>query len=251
VDRKKAIIPEVHVIKKEARRLYEYFGKKILLRVCIAGPLEVYLKVVGVTLYHDALLMLAETVKRFAENSVLNSKYVKTEVVSLDEPSFGYQNMFSDRDVILDAFEKAFSIPGVTRQIHLHSSSRIAEVLSIKNLDVLSLEFGASPKNIESLSRKTLDKADKLVRVGIARTDIDAINAELHDSGIANPTPEQMVESEETIRRRFIIAKKKFGDRMAFTGPDCGLGGWPTQESAQLLLRRTVTAVKNAKISAI
>jgi methionine synthase II (cobalamin-independent) len=33
---------------------------------------------------------------------------------------------------------------------------------------------------------------------------------------------------------------------MTFTGPDCGLGGWPSQEAAQLLLERTVKAVKSA-----
>jgi methionine synthase II (cobalamin-independent) len=53
-----------------------------------------------------------------------------------------------------------------------------------------------------------------------------------------------MVESEDTIGKRFMAAKEKYGDRMTFTGPDCGLGGWPTQEAAQLLLKRTVDAVK-------
>jgi methionine synthase II (cobalamin-independent) len=33
---------------------------------------------------------------------------------------------------------------------------------------------------------------------------------------------------------------------MTFTGPDCGLGGWPSQEAAQLLLEHTVKAVKAA-----
>jgi len=32
---------------------------------------------------------------------------------------------------------------------------------------------------------------------------------------------------------------------MTFTGPDCGLGGWDTQEVAQLVLKRTVNAVKS------
>jgi methionine synthase II (cobalamin-independent) len=59
---------------------------------------------------------------------------------------------------------------------------------------------------------------------------------------------EQIVESEEAICRRFVAVKEKYGDRMTFTGPDCGLGGWPTQEAAQLLLKRTVDAVKSAII---
>ena len=31
---------------------------------------------------------------------------------------------------------------------------------------------------------------------------------------------------------------------MTFTGPDCGLGSWPTQEAAALVLKRAVEAVK-------
>ncbi len=83
-----------------------------------------------------------------------------------------------------------------------------------------------------------LDKADKRVRVGITRTDIDSITAELRDKGVLKPTIEQLVENEDTIRRRYAFVKAMFGDRLTFTGPDCGLGGWPTQESAQLLHER-------------
>ena len=47
------------------------------------------------------------------------------------------------------------------------------------------------------------------------------------------------------IRKRFLAAKAKYGDRLAFTGPDCGLGGWPSQEAAQFLLERTVNTIKS------
>lgn len=209
--------------------------------------MELYLKEVGTTPYKDILLMFAETVKRFAKNAVLNSKYVKTEVVSLDEPSFGFQDISADKDTILDVLEKAFDFNGVTKQIHLHSSSRVANILDIKNLDVLSFEYAASPKNIEAVSRKMLERADKQIRVGVSRTDINSIMAELYERGVTKPDAEQLVESEATIGKRFVTAKEKYGDRMTFTGPDCGLGGWPTQEAAQLLLRRTVNVVKSAK----
>jgi len=243
-----AILPEVRVIEEEGKDFLEDFGKKVRLRVCIAGPFELYLKLVGTVAHRDVLMMFAETVRRFASNSVLNSKYVKTEVVSLDEPSFGFQDVSAARDLIADVLEKAFDFPDVTKQIHLHSSSRIADVLKVRNLDVVSFEFGASPENIESVPRRILDEADKHVRVGITRTDIDAISAELHDKGITQLEPDKIVERVGTIQKRFAAAKEKFGDRMTFTGPDCGLGGWPSQESAQLLLKRTVDAVKGAKI---
>jgi 5-methyltetrahydropteroyltriglutamate--homocysteine methyltransferase len=149
-------------------------------------------------------------------------------------------------DIILDVLEKAFSFAGATKQVHLHSSLNANDVLDVEGLDVVSLEFAASPKNLEGLSKKALDEKDKYVRVGVARTDVDSIMAELYEKGIAKPTPDQLVESEETMRRRYDKAREKFGERLLFAGPDCGLGGWPTQETAELLLKRAVAAVKNA-----
>ncbi|MEM3642008.1 MAG: hypothetical protein QXH37_08825 [Candidatus Bathyarchaeia archaeon] len=244
VEKKRAVILEVHIINEEAKRLYEETGRKIALRVCVTGPMELYLKEIGTTPYRDVLLMFAETVKRFAENSILNSKYAKTEVVSLDEPSFGFQDISADRDTIIEVLEKAFNFSGVIKQIHIHSPSRISDLLAVKNLNVVSIEYASSPHHIEYVSKKTLENADKHIRVGISRTDIDNIIAELYEKGLTKPRVEQLVEDEETIIKRFKKAKEKFGERMAFTGPDCGLGGWPSQEAAQLLLKRTVDAVK-------
>jgi 5-methyltetrahydropteroyltriglutamate--homocysteine methyltransferase len=246
VDEKHAVIPELHVIGREAKELCEEIGKRVLLRVCITGPMELYLREVGTTAHEDILSMFAETVKRFAKNSILNLKHVKTEVVSLDEPSFGFQDIAVNKDLMLDLMEKAFDFGNhVTKQIHLHSSSRVTDLLEIENLDVLSFEYAASPKNIDAISRKALEKADKGIRVGISRTDVDSITAELYERGVTNPNPRQLVEDEERIRERFVTAKEKYGCRLAFAGPDCGLGGWPSQEAAQLLLKRTVNAVRS------
>lgn len=246
VDLKDAVLPEIRVIGAEAKELSEQIGKKILLRVCVAGPLELYLKIIGTVFHRDVLLMFAETVRRFAENSILNSNYIKTEVVSLDEPSFGLYDISTDNDAVIHVLEEAFDFTVPTKQIHLHSSLRITDILDVANLDVLAFEYAASPGNIEAVPRRMLDKADKLVRVGVARTDIDTVNAELHDKGIVKPDAEQLVESVEVIQKRFLKARVKYGDRLAFVGPDCGLGGWPTQESALFLLKRTVDSVNVA-----
>lgn len=250
VEEKDAVIPEVYVVGKEAKRLCEELGKdKIALRVCVTGPFELYLKEVGTTAYRDVLWMFAETVRRFAVNSLLDSKYVKTEVVSLDEPSFGFHDVDAGKDVIIDVLEKAFSFNGVTKQIHIHSPSRITDILNVGNIDVASVEYAASPQNIEYVSKSMLEKADKQIRVGVSRTDIDAILAELYEKGVVKPQIWQIVEDESTIRKRFEKAKGKFEERLAFTGPDCGLGGWPTQDAARLLLKRTVDAVKICSIT--
>jgi 5-methyltetrahydropteroyltriglutamate--homocysteine methyltransferase len=244
VEEKQAVLPEVQLISEEAKALCEEFGKKILLRVSLFGPMEQYLKEIGTTPYSDVLESFAETIRRFAKNSILNSKYIKTKVVSIDEPSFGFLSIAAGSDVIREVLEKAFDFQGAVRQIHLHSASRLPDLLEVGNIDVLSFEYAASPKNIESVSRKMLEDAGKQIRVGVSRTDIDSILAELHDKGVTKPTVEQLVEGEKAIKKRYVSAKEKFGERMIFTGPDCGLGSWPSQEAAQLLLKRTVDAVK-------
>jgi 5-methyltetrahydropteroyltriglutamate--homocysteine methyltransferase len=246
VEEKNAVLPEVHVISEEAKSLSEEFGKKILLRVSLFGPMEQYLKEVGTVPYSDVLDNFAETIRRFAKNSVLNTKHIKTEVVSIDEPSFGFMNIGADNDVLCEVLEKSFNFQGAVRQIHLHSAARLPDLLCVKNIDVLSFEYAGSPKNIEAISKKMLDDADKQIRVGVSRTDIDNIIAELNDKGVTKPSAEQLVESQDAIRKRYLAAKEKYGERMTFTGPDCGLGSWPSQETAALLLERTVKAVKGA-----
>jgi 5-methyltetrahydropteroyltriglutamate--homocysteine methyltransferase len=249
VEEKQAFLPEVHLIGEEAKTLSEEAGRRIPLRVSIFGPLEQYLKEVGSTPYGDVLESFAETIRRFAKNSVLNSKHVKTEVVSIDEPSFGFQSVASESDVIRDVLEKAFDFQGAVKQIHLHSASRLPDLLEMENIDVVSFEYAASPKNIKGVSKKILEDADKQIRVGVSRTDIDSIVAELYDKGLTKPTAEQLVETEELIKKRYVAAKAKYGERMTFTGPDCGLGSWPSQEAAYLLLERTVKAVKSSQNS--
>ncbi len=243
VEESHAFLPEVRLISQEAKRLSEELGKTIPLRVSIFGPLELYLKEVGTTPYRDVLENFAETVRRFAKNSILNQKHIKTEVVSIDEPSWGFTNMVVEKDVVCEILEKAFDFQGAVRQIHLHSTSRLADLLNVKNIDVLSFEYAASPKNIEAVTKKALEAAGKQIRIGVSRTDIDSILAELYDKGVTKPTVAQMVDSEDVIRKRYLAAKEKYGETMTFTGPDCGLGSWPSQEAAQLLLTRTVKAV--------
>ncbi len=244
VDQENAFLPEIHVLKQEAKRLSEEFNKKILLRVSIFGPIEQYLNLVGATAYPDVLDGIAQTINRFAKNSILNNKYIETKVVSIDEPSLGHSSFSGSPELIRETLEKAYAFQGPVKQIHLHFASGIHNLLTVKGLDVLSFEYAASPKNIDSVPKKILDKADKQIRVGIARTDIDAIWAELYEKGITQPSTEQLVEPIETIAKRYQYAKEKYGERMTFTGPDCGLGSWPSQDAAFLVLKRAVEAVK-------
>ncbi|MGE5532791.1 MAG: hypothetical protein ACM3UN_00420 [Bacillota bacterium] len=244
VDQEMAFLPEIYVLNQEAKHLSEDFGRKIQLRVSIFGPIEQYLAEVGATAYSDVLDGFAQTINRFAKNSILNNKYIETKVISIDEPSLGHSSFSGSSEMVRQALEKAYDFQGPIRQIHLHFASGVNDLLSVKGLDVLSFEYAASPRNIDAVPKSVLEKADKQIRVGIARTDIDSIWAELYEKGITQPTTEQLVETKETIKKRYELAKEKYGERMTFTGPDCGLGSWPTQDAASLLLKRTVEAVK-------
>jgi len=244
VESSKAVLPEVYVLNQYAKELSEEFGKKILLRVCLFGPLEQYLHEVGAVAYPDVLAGFAETINRFAKNAILNSKYIETRVISIDEPSYGHSNLSATPDLIVETLQKAYDFSGPTRQIHLHFTSGIHNLLNVNRLDVLSFEYAASPRNINDVSKNMLEEADKQIRVGIARTDIDTIWAEVCEKGVEKPDNEQLVESVEIIRKRYLVAKEKYGEILTFTGPDCGLGSWPNQEVAALVLKRTVEAVK-------
>ena len=249
VDQETAILPEIYVLNQEAKRLSEEYGKKIQLLVSIFGPIEQYLNEVGATAYPDVLDGFAQTINRFAKNSILNNKYIETKVISIDEPSLGHSSFAGTPELIQETLAKAYDFQGPIRQIHLHFASGIYDLLAVKGLDVLSFEYAASPKNIDAVPKTMLEKADKQIRVGISRTDIDSIWAELYEKGITQPSTEQIVEPLETIRKRYRFAKEKYGERLTFTGPDCGLGSWPSQEAAALLLERTVKAVKTVNSS--
>ncbi len=246
VDQEKAFLPELYVLNKEAKPLSEEFNKKISLRVSIFGPIEQYLAEVGATAYPDVIDGFAQTINRFAKNSILNNKYIETKVVSIDEPSLGHSSFTGTPELVRETLEKAYDFHGPIKQIHLHFASGIHDLLSVEGLDVLSFEFAASPKNIESIPKNILERADKKIRVGIARTDIDTIWAELYEKGITQPKTEQLVETVDTMKKRYMFAKEKYGEQMTFTGPDCGLGGWPSQAAAELVLKRAVEAVKTA-----
>ena len=246
VDQDKAFLPEVYVLKHEAKRLSEELGRKILLRVSLFGPIEQYLNEVGATAYPDVLDGFAKTINRFAKNSVLNSKYIETKVVSIDEPSLGHSSFTGTPEQLRETLEQTYDFVVPTKQIHLHFVSSIYDLLPVNGLDVLSFEYAASPKNIDAVSKTMLEGADKQIRVGIARTDIDAIWAEQYEKGNVQPSSEQLVESEDVMRKRYLFAKEKYGERMTFTGPDCGLGSWPSQDAAALVLKRSVEATKKS-----
>lgn len=247
IQEKYAFIPELQVALEEAQRRYEETGGRVRLRACVTGAIELYIKTgFGYNVYPEILMNLAESVNRFLRKAQLNEKCIVTEVVSIDEPSLGYADLLNvTRDELIKALE--ISVRGIDAkvQVHLHGLAASDIPLSAEGINVLTVESAASPEQLRLIIKKDLETHDKYLRAGITRTNIDSIIPEWLERGV-KPADEQLVDDLDVIRARYEKALKTFGDRLAFAGPDCGLGSWPSQEVAQLLLKRTVEAVKGA-----
>ena len=50
--------------------------------------------------------------------------------------------------------------------------------------------------------------------------------------------------SSEIVKKRLDKAYSEFGERIKYAGPDCGLGTWPSQRSAFILLKNTGRGIK-------
>ncbi|MHC1625235.1 MAG: methionine synthase [Methermicoccaceae archaeon] len=236
-----ATILELEALDVVAKEFKKEQGEKLPVRVCVTGPIELYLSIFGGSAYTDILLNLALSVRRFLRRSISGSYVVK--VVSIDEPSLGLNPsiLFSEDDM-LEALDISASVP-VETQIHLHSQLYM-EMACASCIDVVGIEAASDPSVLELIDRRFLESTDTFLRVGIARTDIHSMVAELNARYDVNAwtQPELLqhlvseMETPETIGSRLRKAHSLFGDRLRYAGPDCGLGSWPSQKLACMLL---------------
>ena len=194
-------------------------------------------------------LNFAKSVNSYLKNSIINTPYIKTEIVAIDEPSLGYVTISNaENDDLIKIYDVSAQDLSVDVQIHLHSLNSFKIPLETKNINVLTCEFASNPQNI--IDKKYLDKHDKFMRVGVSRTNFNAIMADALDAG--NEYGElntlkglkTLVDSPERIRNNLNIASKHYGDRLKYVGPDCGLSSWEPVELAAELLTRTSQVVK-------
>ena len=246
INKSKALIPEVEVIRK-----YFKSDEPVNLKVCVTGPLELYLKTeFEFTVYPDLLFNMAKSVNYFIKSAVINTENLITSVISIDEPSLGYVDLFNcSEDSLIKAFDACFKgvpMDKIHTQIHLHTLSKSGIPLSTENIECLTSEYASGRNNV--IPYKTLEEYDKFIRVSVVRTDYDAILSGLLESGITlegiDSSPELLIDSPDKIRKCFRDARKLYKDRLLFVGPECGLASWRSPEFAKSLLSRTVSAVK-------
>jgi 5-methyltetrahydropteroyltriglutamate--homocysteine methyltransferase len=220
-------------------------------RVCVTGPVELYLSVFGATAYEDILGNLAESVARFLERAISSNRVC---MASLDEPSLGISSsvVFSD-EALIKALETA-SLPcrGLDCEVHLHSPLYAPLCCQVRDITIVGMESAANPDYLRMVDRSLLEQTDKFLRAGIARTDILSMAARLNEQLGTNlwlePTRLEkeilQLESCQVMEKRLKKAYAIFEDRLRAVGPDCGLGSWPSQEMAWRLLDSCSTALQ-------
>ncbi|MFX0098015.1 MAG: hypothetical protein ACFFCS_00425 [Candidatus Hodarchaeota archaeon] len=262
IEKEKAIIPEVLAIKHylntcdlESLKIPEYSASrdKILLKACITGPIELYIKTeLGFTIYKDVLKNFSKSVNHFAKSAIINNDRMETQVIAIDEPSLGFITLFNiEPDEIVECLDIATEgLDDTIIQIHMHSL-RDAEVpLKCKNIDVLTCEYASDPTNV--IERGLLEKWSKKMRVGVSRTNYNAIIGELYEKGIkidVNAKLEEqvkLIDPVEKIKENYQRAISHYGkENVQFVGPDCGLKSWAPQSLAQHLLKRVVDSLRD------
>jgi len=245
-----------YLIKKENAEILELLavppGRRV--RVCVTGPVELYLSAFGATNYTDILYNLARSVARFIENARESRNLA---VASLDEPSLGISSsVVFEEEEILKALEIA-SAPckGIDCEVHLHSPLYAEPCARVPGLGIIGVESAAHPDYLKLIDRNLLEETDTYLRAGIARTDIFSMAASLNDKLGINlwDDPARLereilaMESVEVIKRRLEVARESFGDRLRAVGPDCGLGSWPSQSMASSLLTNCASAVISSR----
>jgi 5-methyltetrahydropteroyltriglutamate--homocysteine methyltransferase len=245
-----------YLIKKENAEIVELqaIPPGCRVRVCVTGPVELYLSAFGATNYTDILYNLARSVARFLERARESGRMA---VASLDEPSLGISStiVFEDEE-ILKALEIASDpCKGIDCEVHLHSPLYAEPCARVPGLSIIGVESAAHPDYLKLIDRKLLEETNTYLRAGIARTDILSMAASLNDRLGINlwDDPARLerailgMESVEVISRRLEAARKSFGDRLRAVGPDCGLGSWPSQSMASSLLSNCAEAVISSR----
>lgn len=254
VFREKARIPELDALEPAAKEHVESTGKPVELRVCVTGPLELYLNSVGSQVQGNLLKNIGLSLSYFIKNSIIKSRHLKTTVISLDEPSLGFDpNLVVKDDDLIDAWDKAAEpARNLDVQMHLHSSARFDLVCQSEYVKIIGVESAENPKNLEEIDERELESYDKFLRVGISRTNINSLAADYKEktgvdvwqdkSGLMDMVRE--MENTRNIGKRLQKAWKLYGENILYAGPDCGLGSWPSQETAAKLLENTSNAVE-------
>jgi 5-methyltetrahydropteroyltriglutamate--homocysteine methyltransferase len=256
-----AKIGELEAIEKVAKAYKEKFGETLKVRICVTGPTELYLREFGGTQYADIYSLFAKSVNKLVRNSMKSAKNFKIATVSIDEPSIGLnpELAFDENDIIsaLTDASKSGSKWGADVQIHLHSPLYYNVACETPTINVIGVESAGTPSYLELIDKKVLESTDSFLRLGIARTDIFTLAGILNERYCTNVWKDQQylskivtdLETPAIITKRLRLAHRRFGNLVKYAGPDCGLGSWPNQKIAFILLSNVAQGIRDFRES--
>ena len=249
-----AKILELEIIEEVAKQYKEETGKTLEVRVCIAGPTDMYLQAFGATAFVDAYHILALDIEKFIKQAFKTAKNFKIKVIALDEISLGLNDkiQFSDADIIsaLTVASTYARQQGADMEIHLYSPLKY-KLICETPINVIGFEYAGTPSYLDLLDRKVLEDSNTYVGVGISRTDIFSLISIVNEKYGINAWKEKEymqkivteLETPDVIKKRLETAYSVLGDRIKYANPDCGLAFWPDQDLAFKLLENTAKAV--------
>ncbi|HDQ06610.1 MAG TPA: hypothetical protein ENN36_07820 [Candidatus Bathyarchaeota archaeon] len=268
----RSCIPEVMVIEKNSQKIQEKNGAPFEVRICVTGPYTLasffpYRK-------KDIFTKLGNVISQITENSIFSNKHGRVSLVSVDEPVFGLQDDglidygSEGRENLRSAWESIFhkiKSKNAQTMIHLHSTANPL-FWDIASLDVIESHVD-DPLTEMKKTRELLESRDKFLKASVAVNDFDALIKErvvadssekLAESDLnervadawteikhGRVNPESFLETVDLMKSRLAKLVERFGaERVLYAGPECGLKGYPTYETALECLRRVSSAVE-------
>jgi 5-methyltetrahydropteroyltriglutamate--homocysteine methyltransferase len=269
----KSGIPEVMVIEKNSQIIQENKGEAFEIRICVTGPYTL----ASFFPYRRAeiFIRLGNVISRILENSIFNNKYGRVRLVSVDEPVFGLRDDAlidfgsEGRENLRKAWDSIFSkikSKDAQTMIHLHSTANPL-FWDIKTLDIIESHVD-DPFIKMKKTGELLEKRDKFLKASVAINDFDIlikkriiadspmklvesdINQRVAEGWIdikhGRIDPKSFLESIVTMKNRLAKVVERFGvERVLYVGPECGLKGYPTYETALECLRRVCSSLEN------
>lgn len=263
-----SMIPELKALYRNIDLIEAETLGSVQLRVCITGPytLASFIRYRTSVTYRE----LGRALSQIVEENIFSRKRSRVALVSIDEPLFGIiddplvERGSAGRESLLSAWEsmaKRASSSKVESCIHLHNTSDDL-FWDITPLTIIESHLD-DPLYEMKTTKHLLEERDKMLKASIAISDFDQLI--VNQSGSSSPSSvahawksmsmgeldaDTFLESVDHMRKRLLKITDLFGvERVRLAGPECGLRGFPTYESALQCLQRSADAVNWLRIS--
>jgi len=272
----KECLPEVSVVKKNIHEISEEYEKPFRMKVCITGPYTLASFFPFRT--GDTFSRLGGVLSLIVERNVFWEKIGHVEIVSIDEPLFGLvddsllDRGSVERENLFKAWTNLFhsaKARKVRTCLHLHNTSD-GLFWGVKSLDIVESHVG-DPLYEMKETKKRLEEEDKVLKASVCVVDFDSLiketvvkaSARKFDDSALNEAvadtweklqqnsvaAEDFLEPIEVMRQRVMQVIERFGaERVPFVGPECGLRGFPTYQSAIECLRRVAEMAQSFRV---